>query len=158
MGATQVRGRSKHARQAGRYSSPKEPPLQRYRAACGGRSTWKTQLDESVGAFGRVSGAKRRRGRLVPARKSDKARRPPGCASGPVAEFTRRVSVSEWRGVMCTEDSGHWQAINRGFQVQYSTGTGSRLRQRYQVATERQGRQPSPRATRSARPGRRPCL
>ena len=40
--------------------------------------------------------------------------------------------------------------ISIGFQadaqspLQYSTGSGSRLRQRYQVATERQGRQRSP--------------
>jgi MFS superfamily sulfate permease-like transporter len=47
-------------------------------------------------------------------------------------------------------------AIYRAGGVQYSTGTGSRLRQRYQVATERQGRQRSPCSARSRRPGRSP--
>lgn len=48
-----------------------------------------------------------------------------------------------------------------GFQTsaldQYSTGTGSRLRHKYHVATERHGRQRSPKSARTCRGGRTPA-
>ncbi len=63
--------------------------------------------------------------------------------------------------VECVEHDVRRQAGKRrgqGARSQYSTGIGSRLRQRYQVATERHGRQGSASAIIAARSRRSPPL